>query len=300
MNSLSRPIMLPRSLLFAQKDGQEEGEYPAHWIGDKVNSSPSGKGSGRFNYVDLKKLKAGEVQNSCDLLSPQLSAVISSESQLIKNKFYSIRVRHQSGGTPFIFGRLRNYHPNNNQLIKHAKSLQLIYFRECLEPAFVEVDYTDMDLQKDGAAQSSCIKVEAWLHAEEIKYFESNKTEINSIGFDIKLNYDLGLLRSTLRISKERFPWIIMISSRWISSYDENAKEGILFLLETLVQRKNRMIINYRAQNEALSLNNHWSLVPQVDDYSFYETTDLNSTKKSLLAGFEKQLMPLPLMQLTS
>ena len=300
MKSYSRAITFPRPVFFAQRDEQEGNARDAHWIGKRPDFSPGGKGSGRFKYVELDNLKAGEVQNSQDLISPQLSAINPNETLVLRNKFYSIPLRLQSGGTPFIFGRLNNYHPVNNQEIRHAKSLQLIYFREYCEPAFVDVNYGDMNLKDGNAVQSACIKVEAWLHGDEIPSFDSNKQEFNSLGFDIRKNFDLGLLRSTLSISKERFPWIIMVSSKWISSHDALIQEGILLLLQAVVARNNRMIINYRPPGETLGLNNHWHLVPQVDDRTFYETSDIPGTARTLQVGFEKQLMPQSLKELVA
>src|SRR5690606_36631975 len=152
--------------------------------------------------------------------------------------------RPQDGGTPFIFGRLNNHHAINNQEIGHTKSLQLIYFREYLEPAFVDVSYNEMHLRDGNADQSACIKVQAWLHDDETPSFDSNRQKFNSLSFDIRRNFDLGLLRSTLSIPKERFPWIIMISSKWITSHDMLIQDGIMLLLQAVVSRSNWMVIN--------------------------------------------------------
>jgi hypothetical protein len=299
MTSYSQALSIPHAF-FAQKETNNADDFRSHSTDNAQGGDSSGKGSGRFEYNDLKKIKAGEAQKAFDFIAPQLSFTNPKETQLLINRFYSIHLHQKDGKTPFIFGRLDTYHPKDKQAIKDTKSLQLIFFREYLKPALVEVNYDDLNLKDENSVQSSCLKVEAWLTEEERIFFEANKKEINSIGFDIKPNFDLGLLRSTSSIAKNRFPWIMIISSKWISQHQEITQEGILLLLDALVQRKNRMIINYRFPGEKLSLNEHWNLVPQVDEYSFYETGSLNGIKKILSAGFEKQLMPMSLNELIS
>ncbi|MGC1377863.1 MAG: hypothetical protein WA821_16645 [Anaerolineales bacterium] len=293
----------PFPLLFAVEKDADFDDAPRRT--SHASPPPYGNGGNRggpnnsYGYIDLQTIRPGEMEDSFRLMEPQLIQNNIEEKGLRKNRLYQISLTKNGSRTRSMFGKLQSYSPGNAATINDITSLDVIFFRGNAEPARVQIESEDINRDQRNPVQSYWLKVEAWLPASQIRDFERDKNEIQAMGFTLRYNSGMGVLKNIAQMPKNQVPWIFLVSSLWIEQQNPDIKELVLSKFERLVEKKNRLIINYRDPKREklhLSLNKRSHILPQGNpDCSYYEIEGIEGILGNLQDEFDRKLASKPL-----
>jgi hypothetical protein len=294
--------ILKRSLFATPfiQTGNDKPRKP-HWVGDKVSTparqsqTPGGKdddrspGSGPRGYRDLASLTLGEVQDAYNFFKSQLLPS-PYESWVATNHFCMLElVRRRDGRPPIVFGRVKTCYPSDGY-IHNIQDMELYFSNKKRKPDTVLLRAEDILLDTSKPVQSYGVRLKFFAAPEDMADFVEHEDLFLDRGFIPEFTPGYIDLLDMNERDHAAYPWLYVISSRWLASIPESVQPEIRERLKSLIQW-NKLIFNYhpeRLPSEIRSLNRELGYKAGFTEIFLIEPEDPQQTIKIVQSTFEK------------
>jgi hypothetical protein len=262
--SLRPPFSLLRVLRAQSESDKSQQDY--HWVGPKrdvkrgeTNSSDQNKkqqhGKTEQGYRPLSRITLGEVEDALQLFEHQL--LPAHENWIGKNCFCKIPLkRKRDGRPPVIFGRVKSCYPSDGQ-IDNIEEIQLTFPRMEDKPDAILITKSDISIYSNKPVESYYMRVRFLASPEDMADFAEADPIFMMNGFVPEFDPNIYDILEMTEMNQSAYPWLYVISSRWLASVPESLHEEVRAKLEKMLLWK-KQIFNYHPNwlaNEINTLN---------------------------------------------